>query len=416
MDSKLNIRLKKESKIDWMLLVATLVLITFGLISIYSAVYGSSIDSNFTKQLVSVLLGLGVLTATIFIPENIIRLFSYPAYILSILLLIAVLFIGESVYGTKGWISIGSFNLQPAELAKIGSLMAIANFLSGKGRDIRTLRDLGISFIILIIPAGLIFMQPDVGSASVLFAMYLGLLFWTGFYSLFLYTIIISPILVILSLKDMTWYYIGLAISSISGFFFKSKSYWIVLTIILFISLGFVAPMIYENLMPHQQKRISSFLNPDLDPQGAGYNVIQSKVAVGSGGITGKGFLEGTQTQLRYIPMQWTDFIFSVPAEEFGLIGSSLILIFYLILLKRALTIAYLMEDNYFSIISAGALFIFLYHIVINIGMVIGVMPVMGIPLPFMSYGGTSMIFNLILVGLLLNAYRTQVKRRNAEY
>lgn len=416
MENRLNIRLKKESKIDWILLFSCLILITFGLISIYSAVYGSSIDSNFTKQLVSVIVGLVVMGIVIYIPESILRLISYPSYIISILLLVAVLFIGESVYGTKGWISLGSFNLQPAELSKIGSLLAIATYLSGKGKDIRTLRDLGISFLIIALPAGLIFLQPDVGSASVLFAMFIGILFWTGFSSLFLFTIVFSPILVVLSLKDMVWYYTALAISTIMLLFFKSKIYFIAVTIILFISLGFVAPMIYDNLMPHQQNRISSFLNPDLDPQGAGYNVIQSKVAVGSGGISGKGFLEGTQTQLRYIPMQWTDFIFSVPAEEFGLIGTSIIILFYLILMKRTLNIAYISEDRFYSIISAGALFIFLYHIIINIGMVIGLMPVMGIPLPFMSYGGTSMIFNMLLIGLLLNAYRVHVKRRNADY
>lgn len=416
MENRLNIRLKKESRIDWILIISCVVLISIGLVSIYSAVYGSSIDSNFTKQLVSVIVGLFVMTITIFIPESIIRIISYPAYIISLLLLVAVLFIGESVYGTKGWISLGSFNLQPAELAKIGSLLALATYLSGKGKDIRTLRDLGVSFLIIAIPSGLIFLQPDVGSASVLFAMFIGILFWTGFSSLFLFTIVFSPVLVVLSLKDMLWYYIALAISSASLFFFKSKIYFVATTIILFVALGFVAPMIYDNLMPHQQNRISSFLNPELDPQGAGYNVIQSKVAVGSGGIYGKGFLEGTQTQLRYIPMQWTDFIFSVPAEEFGLIGTSIIILFYLILMKRALNIAFTSDDRYYSIICSGALFIFMYHIIINIGMVIGLMPVMGIPLPLMSYGGTSMIFNLLLIGLLLNAHRVHVKRRSADY
>lgn len=416
MEGRLNIRLKKESKFDWILIFSCLTLIFFGLVSIYSAVYGSSIDSNFTKQLISVLLGLSVMTAIIFIPESFINFMSYIVYGISILLLVAVLFIGESVYGTKGWISLGSFNLQPAEFAKIGTLLALASYLSGKGKDIRTLRDFGFSSLIVIIPAALIFLQPDVGSASVLFAMFLGVLFWSGFSSVILYTVIISPILVILSLKDIVWYYVGLTISSVVMLFFKSKIFLVGLSIALFISLGFIAPQIYENLMPHQQKRISSFLNPDLDPQGAGYNVIQSKVAVGSGGIIGKGFLEGTQTQLRYIPMQWTDFIFSVPAEEFGLLGSSIIILAYLIMLLRILNIAYNSQDTYFSIVSAGALFIFLYHITINIGMVIGIMPVMGIPLPFMSYGGTSVLFNLMLIGLLLNSYRTQVKRRLAEY
>ena len=222
-----------------------------------------------------------------------------------------------------------------------------------------------------------------------------------------------STILVILSLKDIVWFYVGLGIASIAILFFKSRQYAIALTIVLFISLGFIAPQIYDNLMPHQKNRISSFLDPDLDPQGAGYNVIQSKVAVGSGGVIGKGFLEGTQTQLRYIPMQWTDFIFSVPAEEFGFVGSSIIIIAYLVLMLRMLNIAYNSNDTFFSIVSIGILFIFIYHIIINIGMVIGIMPVMGIPLPFMSYGGTSMILNLMLIGFLLNTYRSQVKRRN---
>lgn len=413
MEGRLNIRLKKESQIDWILVSACMVLVLFGLISIYSSVYGSSIDSNFTKQLISVMLGLGVMTAIVFIPDSFIKLIAYPAYISSILLLVAVLFIGESVYGTKGWISLGGFNLQPAEFSKMGTLLALATFLSGKGRDIRTIRDLGISLIIVAIPAGLIFIQPDVGTASVLFAMFLGILFWSGFSALFLYAVVVSPILVILSLKDIIWFYVGLGIASIVVLFFKSRQFAIALTIVLFISLGFIAPQIYDNLMPHQKNRISSFLDPDLDPQGAGYNVIQSKVAVGSGGIIGKGFLEGTQTQLRYIPMQWTDFIFSVPAEEFGFVGSSIIIIAYLVLMLRMLNIAYNSNDTFFSIVSIGILFIFIYHIIINIGMVIGIMPVMGIPLPFMSYGGTSMILNLMLIGFLLNTYRSQVKRRN---
>ena len=413
MEGRLNIRLKKESQIDWILVSACMILVIFGLTSIYSSVYGSSIDSNFTKQLISVMLGLGVMSTIVFIPDSFIKLIAYPAYISSILLLVAVLFIGESVYGTKGWISLGGFNLQPAEFSKMGTLLALATYLSGKGKDIRTIRDLGISLMIVAIPAGLIFIQPDVGTASVLFAMFLGILFWSGFSGLFLYAVVVSPILVILSLKDIVWFYVGLGIASIAILFFKSRQYAIALTIVLFISLGFIAPQIYDNLMPHQKNRISSFLDPDLDPQGAGYNVIQSKVAVGSGGVIGKGFLEGTQTQLRYIPMQWTDFIFSVPAEEFGFVGSSIIIIAYLVLMLRMLNIAYNSNDTFFSIVSIGILFIFIYHIIINIGMVIGIMPVMGIPLPFMSYGGTSMILNLMLIGFLLNTYRSQVKRRN---
>lgn len=401
-------RLQGESAFDWGLFLTVVLLIAAGLLSIYSATYGSSMSSNFTKQMIAVGIGTVVMFVTMYLPERLLRLSSYPFYAFSTILLVAVLFIGHEVFGTKGWIRMGGFNLQPSELAKLGTLMALANYLSRKGTDIRTLRDLGITFVMTAFPIYLILKQPDVGSASVLAIMYLGVLFWVGFDSFILYFIFVMPVIIIMSLIGTFWMVTGIVLFSVIAFLFRKRIWMTAIAIVIFIISGIGAPQVYENLYPHQKKRIDSFLNPGSDPLGAGYNVMQSKMAVGSGGLSGKGYLKGTQTQLRWVPMQWTDFIFSVPAEEFGFIGSILIVGLFIYLLIRSLSIAYEAEDKYTSIISAGAVSMLIYHILINIGMVIGVMPVMGIPLPFMSYGGTSMIFNMLLIGLLLNSYRSK--------
>jgi rod shape determining protein RodA len=204
----------------------------------------------------------------------------------------------------------------------------------------------------------------------------------------------------------------GVVLFSIFAMLFKVS--WIQkgIVISIFILIGYIGPLIYDNLLDHQKSRIETFLNPGSDPRGQGYNVIQSMMAVGSGGLSGKGFLQGTQTQLRYIPMQWTDFIFSVPTEEFGFPAGVGIIMAFVFFLIRAINIAKEADDKFYSIAIFGIASVFLYHIIINIGMVIGLVPVMGIPLPFLSYGGTSMIVNLAFVGFMLNAYRNHRRKR----
>jgi rod shape determining protein RodA len=188
--------------------------------------------------------------------------------------------------------------------------------------------------------------------------------------------------------------------------FFRRKIYFSIIAIAVFFAVGFYGQHFYEVLEPHQKKRIDTFIKADADPRGAGYNVLQSILAVGSGGLTGKGYLQGTQTQLRYIPMQWTDFIFSVPNEEFGFIGGALAILLHVALILRAIKIAYDTDSKFYSVMCIGIATVLFYHITINIGMAIGIMPVMGIPLPFMSQGGTALIINMAMVGLLLNAQR----------
>ncbi len=347
-------------------------------------------------------------------PENWLRFNSWTAYIGSILLLIIVFIFGVEINGTKGWIRFGGFSLQPAEFAKFGVLLAVSSYISRKGVDIRTWRDLVYVIGITAIPAVLIMNQPDFGTATVLFAMLFGVLFWAGFDAFTMYFIMALPLIILASLKGQTWMYSAISFFSVVSFSFRKNIIFTIAAISIFIGIGVSSPHIYDKLAPHQKARIDTFLEPGSNPLGAGYNVIQSVMAVGSGGLTGKGFLQGTQTQLRYIPMQWTDFIFSVPTEEFGFIGGTIVILLHFALIWRAIRLASIVNNKFQSIICIGVASIFIYHCFINIGMAIGITPVMGIPLPFMSFGGTSIIVNLAFVGLLLNCHRNHYTKRTA--
>jgi rod shape determining protein RodA len=208
--------------------------------------------------------------------------------------------------------------------------------------------------------------------------------------------------------------YVALAVVAACMLLFRRSVMVTLLGFSVSLIIGFSTGFVYQHVMlPHQQKRIQTFLNPNLDPQGAGYHVLQSMLAVGSGGLTGKGFLKGTQTQLRYIPEQWTDFIFCVPTEEFGFLGGMLVIVLQIALVYFAIDTASHLRNKYESTICFGVAAIFLYHTTINVGMAIGLVPVMGIPLPFLSKGGSSLVLNMGMVGLLLNfyRYRTDVRR-----
>ncbi len=412
--SKLQpISLERDTSIffDFKTLSLIISLLVIGLMSVYSATNETNIAA-FYRQLLSAGIGVSAMIIIAFLPKEIIKNSAIFVYGSSVLLLIAVYIFGTSVYGTMGWIRIGGLSIQPAEFAKLGVLLMLAFHLSTKGVDIRTIRDFFTTSLYVFIPTLLIFFQPDHGSSSVFVALFIGILFWSGFSAFALYQIVAIPFMVILGLKGMWYYAIGLVGFGGAALFFRNSLVWKITAIAIFALFGYISPLIYNNLMDHQKARIETFLNPEFDPKGSGYNVIQSIYAVGSGGVTGKGYLQGTQTQLRYVPMQWTDFIFSVPTEEFGFIGGVVVILLFAGLIYRSIIIAGETEDKFFSITSIGAGIIFLYHILINIGMVIGIMPVMGIPLPLLSYGGTSLIINLSLAGLLLNSYRNhRVKR-----
>ncbi len=405
----INFAIEKQAAdfFDWATFLVTVLLVGAGLISIYSATFDSGMNIYFYKQLTYAGVGAIAMFILMFVPERWIYINSLPIYGITLIMLLLVFPLGKEIYGTKGWIELGGFTLQPSEFAKFSTLLMIANHLSKKGTDIKTIRDLAIVLSYAAIPMFLIGLEPDIGSASVLGAIVLGILLWSGFDVYTLYSLVSMPIIIIFSFLGTSYFIISVTIYSIIAAIFRKSLIVTLVSIGIIIAIGYFSPIIVNNLAPHQQGRIETFLNPGSDPRGKGYNVIQSILAVGSGGIAGKGFLQGTQTQLRYIPKQWTDFIFCVPTEEFGFLGGTAVIILLAGLIYRGIKIANEVASPFMSIVAIGVSTIFLYHSTINIGMAIGMMPVMGIPLPFLSAGGSSLIVNMSLVGLLLNAYRS---------
>ena len=398
---------------DFRTALVTIALVAVGLISLYSATYDAGASAMFTSQIVFALLGLVVMLGVAFVPDRWVQIAAWPAYGLSILLLLAVMVIGTEVNGAKSWIILGPISIQPSEFAKVGALLATAFFLTREGRDLANWRDLGLTAAIVGAPMLIVF-KEDLGSATGFGALLLGVLLWGGADLFFLFAIV-APIAVAVAAiagGAATWIVLGLVALGI--LLFRRSIVPTALALALSIGATFAAPVVFEKLPTYQQVRITVLFDQSgVDPQGYGYNLIQSMLAIGSGGTTGKGFLQGTQTQLRYVPEQYTDFIFSVIAEEFGLLGALLVIILLGSLIWFAVDTAYNIRSRFESLVCFGIAIIFFYHMSINIGMTMGLAPVIGIPLPFMSKGGSSLVVNMAMVGLLLNyyRYRADVKR-----
>lgn len=405
----MRIDYKLNDKLDLGLFIPSLILFGIGLVAIYSStLHNPHASGNFHKQFIW---GLGaIIMFFIFysLPTNLFKSLAIPSYIGSIALLLIVLVIGKRVYGAKSWLGIEGLGFQPSEFAKLGTIMALSFFLSRKNTDLESFKDILIALIIGLFPVFLILVEPDLGTSFVFFGVILILLFWKGI-SLFGLFIVLSPAVIAISSLFGIYYLIAsLVLVLVCLFLFKKDIFFSGSIFALNLASGFFTKYVYDILSQHQQTRIRSFINPWADPLGAGYNAIQAKVAVGSGGLLGKGFLAGNQTQLQFIPEQWTDFIFCVIGEEFGFIGAMIVLGIFLYLFIRLLRIASSTKDDFLSLTIIGILGVYLIHFMINIGMVVGVMPVIGIPLPFLSYGGSSLVVDMMMLGIAANVFRTR--------
>lgn len=348
---------------DWGLLLLTLLISSVGLVVLYSAVTaGESIADHvlFKKQMIWMGMGLFIMFASVLVHYRYLDKGSIAIYFTCVLLLVMVLVVGKYVGGSRRWLALGPFTMQPSELMKLSLIIMVSSIYSGvvgeKGVDFR---DLIKPLIALIIPFALIVNQPDLGTALLLFFL----------------------------------------VAGITLFVRVQKRVFIVCATLV----GSAAPLVWFVLKDYQKARILTFLNPDRDPLGAGYHIIQSKIAIGSGMITGKGFLHGTQSALDFLPEQHTDFILSVLAEEWGFTGCLFLLFLYLVLLVWGLNISYSCRDMFGSILSFGITLMIFWQIFINVAMVMGIMPVVGVPLPLISYGGSSVITNMVGIGILMN-------------
>lgn len=393
--------------LDLYLLISSIAIIIAGLLSIYSSTYNIPyLHINFYKQLVFAIIGLLIGLIVYSLPLKVFNLAAFPFYILSILLLVIVLFIGKKVSGNQNWINIGFFSLQPSEISKFAVILMLSSIYSKKNFNINSVRGFLMVSLIVGIPAGLIILQKDIGTAIVYFSIFLFGLFWNGL-SGFSVFVLVSPIIVAFSsLLGIIPLIISLILVIAILYYFK-RDFFLSLGIFgLNLSAAILVELFLKFLSPHQINRIKNFLDPNYDPLGSGYNALQAKIAVGSGGLFGKGFLSGSQTQLKFIPEQWTDFIFCVVGEEFGFIGSILVLVLYFIVISRLLYISRTTDSVFRSSVMIMMISVFLTHIFINIGMTIGLVPVIGIPLPLMSYGGSALVTNIMMIATALNFYR----------
>ncbi len=393
--------------LDLGLIFVVLLLVVIGIMSIYSATYISEASIGhlkFHKQILWSVLGLAVFATAVFIPLRMLYKYAYLLYGFSILLLLLVLVIGSGA-GTHRWFIFGSFRIQPSEFAKIGAVLALSRFLSKENRDLNQFRELTVAFSICFVPLLLIIRQPDLGSALVFLAISLPMLHWGGLSPVVLF-ILIAPLISLLSAFSYYSFFVAMILISLILFACQRGTVFFLINFLINIGVGIITPILWGTLKDYQQNRILTFLGLVTDPHGLGYQVIQSKVAIGSGGLWGKGFLDGTQTHLRFLPEQHTDFIFCVIGEEFGFIGVFFVLILFLYIVFKGLRIASIVKSKFTSLLVFGGTIILLFQIFVNIGMTVGIMPVTGLPLPFLSYGGSSLISNLFVIGLIINASR----------
>jgi rod shape determining protein RodA len=399
---------------DFKALLICIGLVILGLVSVYSATFDVGAAAAFKKQIVWAAIGLLALFVMAFFPIKTLQRIAIPLYVLNLLLLLVVLVVGERVSGSKSWFGLGSsggsgsaasFGGQPSEFAKMATVLALAAFLSRSSISLSNVKHLIITFGIVGVPMVLILAQPDLGTAVVFFAMLLPVLYWAGS-SNFVLAAIIAPIIAAAgALFGTIIFLFSLIVSGSLLYLARQNRFAVAVAFGLTLAVGLSVQAVYERMPAYQQKRISTFMNPGSDQKGAGYNVYQSKVAIGSGGFFGKGYLQGTQTQLNFIPEQWTDFIFCVPGEEFGFVGASLVIGLFTGLLLHGINVAGLSKNKFASAASIGIVGIFGFHVLVNIGMSMGLLPVIGIPLPFLSYGGSALVANMAMVGLLMNFY-----------
>lgn len=349
-------------RFNWSLLVLQFILFGIGIWNLISATAVEDKSQGlYRTQLMWFGIGMLITAVLLFVHYSVLSRVAYLIYFSALLLLVATLFFGKSVLGAKRWIGFGPFTMQPSEFMKLAFVICMAKYFETD----RTVGGYGLKELILpgmlaLIPVMLIILQPDLGTGMIIMLTFASMMFF-------------------IRIRKRT-------------------------LILLLVVAGLAMPVVYQfGLKPYQKQRIVSFIDPQADPKGSGYNSIQSMIAVGSGKLIGKGYKKGTQSQLNFLPEHHTDFIFSVFSEEHGFLGSMILLILYLAFLMNGLSVAYQANDKFAILLSVGILCIFFWHVFVNMGMVMGLLPIVGVPLPFLSYGGSSLLTSMIGVAILTN-------------
>lgn len=415
-----------SQKIDWVTALLFGVLVLAGWLNIYAAEYDPDINQGIFdfgtsagKQFAWICTSVLLIVVIFFFDFKVFDSFGFIIYGIVLTLLFFVLLGGKEVAGSRSWIGIGGFGLQPSEFAKFATALAIAKYLDNPNRKLEDLKTLIICFVLIVFPLVLTILQGDTGTAMVFGALVIPL-FREGMpANILLIALTILLVFILTLLVNQTVLLVAIGIVVLLGVGLNAKRprrllYVIVVGIVVTMAVRSVDFILTEVLKPHQQKRVMSLVNPNIDPLGIGWNVTQSKIAIGSGGFAGKGFLEGTQTKFDFVPAQSTDFIFCTIGEEQGWIGSIIMLILFSTLLLRIAFLAERQKSTFGRVYGYGVLGIIFFHFAVNIAMTIGLFPVIGIPLPFFSYGGSSLwAFTILLFSFLkLDAHRMQLLER----
>jgi rod shape determining protein RodA len=386
---------------DWVLLGVLAGLLIIGFLIVYSATFDES-GRHWQKQLLFAGMGLVAMAGLYLVPPRFFYAAAYPLYVLSLFpLLYIILFKANSV---ERWIALpGGFNLQPSELTKVAFLMAMARLLSFQPVSLARPKTLLAPVLLFIVPFALVLKEPNLSTALSFVAMTGMMVFFAGLSVRDLF-LLVSPVLsVALTFNHLAWALMFMVLIAVM-WLTRTNLKAVVFLILINIAAGYGSMFVWNKVLyAHQRDRILTFVEPQRDPQGAGYQVLQSKVAIGSGRLLGKGYLHGTQTNLSFLPEEHTDFIFSVLGEQFGFLGCVSILALYLILLFRILRIAVDSHSRFTALTAVGLVGILSFHVLVNISMTVGMMPVTGLPLPFLSYGGSFLISCLMMLGIVLN-------------
>jgi|SRR5438093_5400249 len=391
--------------------IAALGLLVIGLLMVFSA---TTVPGAHQGLWVRQLLWLGFALCAAWVAAAIhyraYESLAYPLYLLSLVLLAAVLVVGTSAMGAKRWLDLGPLRFQPSEIAKIATVFVLARRFDAPRLDLTRLRHWLVPLLITSIPFALVAKEPDLGTSLAFPVILIAMYYWAGM-PLGQLALGLSPMLNVLLffLTGSLWWFGALFVGLVAAVRPKLSSLLVVLA--LNGAVAYTMPHLWEHLHDYQKRRIQTFLNPGQDPYGAGYQLIQSKIAVGSGGFVGKGFLRGTQKALAFLPMRHTDFIYSVVGEELGFLGALTVVILYAIVVLRGFRLALAARNGFASLMTVGLVSALFYHIMVNILMTIGWAPVTGLPLPLISYGGTALLVNCVQLGLLQN-----VALRRQEY
>ncbi|MDI6786035.1 MAG: rod shape-determining protein RodA [bacterium] len=431
------ININKIRNVDFILVIATIVLVSIGILIIFSISYQNGINKVnlfWKKQCIYSLIGFVCMIIISCLNYEVIRKYSFIIYSINIVFLVLVLLYASPIRHVHSWFCIGGFSFQPSEIAKLSTILMLANYLSRESEKLKKNVNIFYVFIIVLIPLFLISKQPDLGTAVLFFPVMFIMLYVNGIKKDYLLAIVIISFMVVLftiicAIVEFKPKYEITLFENVLTLIKSKKTIFIVVLIMSFITVlnklfkntvlrfnlrktfiyylsfigGAVIPVLMFNfLKSYQKKRLFVFLDPNIDPLGAGYNIIQSKIAIGSGKIFGKGFLSGTQSQLGFLPEQQTDFVFSVIGEEFGLAGLLTVILLFVIIIYRGLYLTYLAKNNFDFLIGIGIVSLIGTQMLISMGVATGIMPVTGLPLPFVSYGGSSLCTFMLGIGILL--------------